>query len=120
MKKLTIKPVENKPDHISVEEFKAATRLGPLEMNAVTARQNVVLSNGLYEIVPEKIATEAEFNFNGVPISEMGRQQLFMAAMTFGVTIKNKRVETGKLREMVQTKFDEFVNGAPEDETDEE
>lgn len=120
MKKLTIKPVAERPDHIPVKVYDAAKKLGPLEVNAVTARENVVQSKGLYEIVPEKVVEEAQFNFNGIPVAEMSRANLFQAAMTLGMTISKKNIATPKLREAVQAKFDDFVNGAPEEADEDE
>lgn len=120
MKKVTIKVADERPDNISVKEYDQAKKLGPLEVNAVTALQNVRLSKGLYQIVPEKVDQEATLNFNGTPISEMGRALLFQAAMTLGITIAKKNIETAKLRQLVQDKFQAFVDGAPEEVADEE
>lgn len=120
MKEVILKVVDKKPDSIKQAEYDAAKKLGELEMHYATAIENVKLSNGLYEIKPEPKDMEAEFNFNGVPIAEMSRSQLFMAAMTFGVTISKKNIPSDKLRQLVQTKFDEFVNAEEDPKSDED
>lgn len=119
MKKVTIRVVKSRPDNILVKDFEAAKKRGNLEVNAVTAIENVRASKGLYEIVPEKATEDVTLNMNGTPIEEMTRAQLFTAAVALGVTIKNKKVETSKLRDLISKQFQEFVDGAP-DETDEE
>ena len=117
MKKVTIKVADSKPDHIPQKEYDLAKRVGPMLVNAVTALENVRRGNGLYQIEPEKPKEDATINFNGLAVEDMGRSQLFTAAMTLGVTIKNKSVSTAKLREMVSAKFQAFIEGnAGEDE----
>lgn len=115
MKKMILKVADQKPEGVTAEEYAKAKKIGEIECNAVTAIKNVRLSNGLYEIKPEPKDIEAEFNFNGVNVAEMNRSQLFMAAMTFGVTIQKPNIATVKLRELVQAKFDAFVEAGGED-----
>lgn len=110
MKKVTLTVAAQRPENVLVKDYDAAKKVGDIVVNAITAVQNVKLSKGLYVIKPEPKEIEAEFNFNGVPIETMTRAQLFMAAMTFGVTIKKPNIETAALRKLVQTKFDVFVN----------
>lgn len=116
MKKAIIKVADEKPSGITQKDYDAAKKTGEIECNYVTAITNVRLSKGLYELKPEPKDIEAEYQFQGVNIEQMTRAQLFAAAMTFGVTIKNKGVPTAKLRAMVQTRFQEFVDA--EDEPD--
>ena len=108
MKKVKIRVVSAKPDTITAEVWKACKGLPEMELNAVTAIENVRNSKGLYEIVPEEVANDApdmpEFN-----PETMSRGQLVAAAMQFGVTLSKRSITTDDLRKVVTKRYDEFM-----------
>ena len=113
MKKVKIRPASKRPDGVTAEQWATIKMMPEMEVNAVTAIENVRLSKGLYEIVPEAPETNApempEFN-----PETMSRGQLVAAAMQFGVTLSKPNIQTEDLRSLVMKKYNAFMAAAAE------
>lgn len=109
MKMCQIRPVA-KPKSFSDVKFsqkdwEAASAAGTLTMTWATAAENVRLSKGLYEFVPEKKA-EVEIKVGGMSVDEMSNAELKLMAVKLGKTIRKKSITRKDLVRLVQDALD--------------
>lgn len=113
MKKVKLRVAAKRPDGVTAEQWAALKAQPEMEVNFVTAIENVRLSKGAYEIVVPEEANNApempEFN-----PETMSRGQLVAAAMQFGVTLSKPNVQTEDLRALVTKKYEAFMAAAAE------
>lgn len=81
MKKLTIRPVKERPEGVSEKDFKEAHRKGEIEVNAITAIEALKNGGGLYEIKPP---AKQVVEVKGKEPEEMTKAELVAEMTAFG------------------------------------
>jgi hypothetical protein len=104
MVKLAASPSFKSDNPVAVAAWKAAKANGPLDVDYVTAIENVRLSGGIYMIVPEAPQTPVPGPRN---LEDMSIDELKIMMLSLGVRSEKKMLKTDIVR-LVRAKMGEI------------
>jgi len=115
MKMVTIVPVDKKPEALTDKEWEAVKKTKELQVNYITAMENIRLSKGAYRIKPDATPVEV-VGGNTFDIDAMDPAQLKLIVLRSGKKIHKKNMKLSDLRGLARRCIEESIQIVDEDE----